>query len=656
MERINATTGSYNFIDLFAGAGGLSEGFIQADFSPVAHVEMNPYAAQTLETRTGYYYLKAQGKLDIYKDYISGKITRDEFLQHIPEEQLQSVFCETMSNETLPRLFENIDRILTQRGIKQVDVIIGGPPCQAYSLVGRAQSKHMETPMSADPRNDLYKLYARFLQKYHPKMFVFENVMGIKSANSGATWLKVQEALRSVGYEIECHEQNSKNFGVLQNRRRMIIVGWLKNTGLSYPQFEQTIADATVNDILSDLPALQPGGKSGEYRSDDFSDYLRSTGIRKDSDILTHHCARPNKDRDIEIYRRTIELWNDGHKRLNYNDLPDELKTHKNRKSFLDRFKVVEGDEAYCHTMLAHISKDGHYFIHPDIEQHRSITVREAARIQSFPDDYFFEGPRTAQFVQIGNAVPTLMAKVEITSRMSSYDIPKKLSQLETPYTDRNCLDTAIATNMIAVGMDVDRLGLMVVTGQPKQNSEYIQATSRIGRSYPGLVVTLYNPYRPRDLSHYENFTGYHAQLYRFVEGTTATPFSARARDRVLHALVISAIRLHYPEFASNDGAAAIDKLTDEQLNEVKALIMNRLNIIKPSAKADAEHEIDDFISNWKLLATQSKELRYYVYTTKTYNRLMNTYGEVCTDLEKPTLRSMRDVERAANMFYYTED
>ena len=124
----------------------------------------------------------------------------------------------------------------------------------------------------------------------------------------------------------------------------------------------------------------------------------------------------------------------------------------------------------------------------------------------------------------------------------------------------------------------------------------------------------------------------------------------------MLHALVISAIRLHYPEFASNDGAAAIDKLTDEQLNEVKALIMNRLNIIKPSAKADAEHEIDDFVSNWKLLATQSKELRYYVYTTKTYNRLMNTYGEVCTDLEKPTLRSMRDVESAANMFYYTED
>lgn len=245
---------------------------------------------------------------------------------------------------------------------------------------------------------------------------------------------------------------------------------------------------------------------------------------------------------------------------------------------------------------------------------------------------------------------------IEITSRMTSFEIPKKLKQLETPFAEKNCLDTAVATNMIAVGMDVDRLGLMVVTGQPKQNSEYIQATSRIGRAFPGMVVALYNPYRPRDLSHYENFTGYHSQLYRFVEGTTATPFSARARDRVLHALVISAIRLRYPNFAANDTAANIGVLSDEQLTEVKNVILDRLNIIKPVVRADAENEIDQFIDWWKMLANNPKSLHYYVYGTDRYNRLMNFYSENCADSEKATLNSMREVENAANMYYYTED
>ena len=245
---------------------------------------------------------------------------------------------------------------------------------------------------------------------------------------------------------------------------------------------------------------------------------------------------------------------------------------------------------------------------------------------------------------------------VEITSRMSSYKIPEKLNQLEITCTSKDCLDTAIATNMIAVGMDVDRLGLMVVTGQPKQNSEYIQATSRIGRAFPGLVVTLYNAYRPRDLSHYENFTGYHSQLYRFVEGTTATPFSARARDRVLHALIISAIRLNYPNMANNPDAAAIGSLTTEQLGTVKKLIIDRLNIIKPSAISDAEMEIDQFIDWWKLRAVQTKPLRYYVVGTERYNRLMNPYDRQHKKDEKATLQSMREVESAANMFYYTEE
>lgn len=407
----DTTRGRLNFIDLFAGAGGLSEGFIQAGFNPIAHVEMNEFAARTLETRSAYYHLKQVGKLNLYYDYLRGKIDRDALMKEVPKHVVQTVLCKTMSDETLPGIMKTIDGIMKLRKIEKVDVIIGGPPCQAYSLVGRAQSKHMEVPMSEDPRNRLYILYGRMLKKYKPRMFVFENVMGIESANGGSTWKNLKKYLRRVGYEIECKEQNAADFGVLQNRRRMIIIGWLKNSGLSYPEFARVEVSAVVNDLFADLPALTPGKGAASYGRRKPSQYVTERGIRIADDVLTHHQARPNKDRDIEIYETAIRLWNDGHKRLNYSELPERLITHKNTTSFTDRFKVVEGDEPCCHTVLAHLSKDGHYFIHPDIEQHRSITVREAARIQSFPDSYYFEGPRTSQFVQIGNAVPPMMAK-----------------------------------------------------------------------------------------------------------------------------------------------------------------------------------------------------------------------------------------------------
>ncbi len=409
--KICSSGKKYTFIDLFAGAGGLSEGFIQAGFEPVAHVEMNEYAARTLETRAAFHYLEANDQLNIYHDYLNSNISRDALMESIPPQISDKVICKTMSEETLPEIYLRIDQLMTATDSSQIDVIIGGPPCQAYSIVGRAQSNHMETPMHMDPRNDLYKLYADFLERYQPRMFIFENVMGITSANGGETWNNIQARLKDAGYEIDFHEQNSMDFGVLQNRKRMVIVGWREGSRLKYPNFNKFCSTAIVNDLFSDLPSLYPGESSSEYKSSEMSAYVRQNQIRLPEDVLTLHTSRPNKDRDISIYKRTIELWNDGGRRLNYNDLPDELKTHKNRKSFLDRFKVVEGNKHYCHTMLAHISKDGHYFIHPDIKQHRSLTVREAARIQSFPDSYYFEGPRTAQFTQIGNAVPPLMAK-----------------------------------------------------------------------------------------------------------------------------------------------------------------------------------------------------------------------------------------------------
>lgn len=406
----------FNFIDLFAGAGGLSEGFIQAGFNPIAHVEMNAMAAQTLETRAAFHYLSSQqdGSVQFYYAYERGEITREELFEHVPAQVIATVINEELSDKSIKRVFKQIDKSIEDAGVGHIDVIVGGPPCQAYSLVGRAQSSHMLVPMDKDPRNELYKMYTRFLTRYKPEMFVFENVAGIKSARGGAAYKNLQAHLKRVGYDFECREQNAADFGVLQSRKRVIIIGWRKGTEHFYPDFVVNNSEAIVNDLLVDLAPVNRGEENNAYALpyDECSDYLKESGIRTPYDVVTHHMARPNCDRDIQIYGMAIDAWNDGEQRLSYDKLPEELRTHKNTTSFKDRFKVVEGNKSSCHTVLAHLAKDGHYFIHPDRRQCRSITVREAARLQTFPDSYYFEGSRGEKFKQIGNAVPPMMAKV----------------------------------------------------------------------------------------------------------------------------------------------------------------------------------------------------------------------------------------------------
>lgn len=247
--------------------------------------------------------------------------------------------------------------------------------------------------------------------------------------------------------------------------------------------------------------------------------------------------------------------------------------------------------------------------------------------------------------------------KKEITSRIPSWEIAQVLEKLAVGY-DKNkekqgCYDVVIATNMIAVGMDVDRLGLMSVVGQPKQNSEYIQATSRVGRQHPGIIFTVYNPYRPRDLSNYENFVGFHSQMYRYVEGTTATPFAARARDRVLHALVVSLLRLQVEAMADNGGASSINDISDEQIKEIKDKILERVQITAPSSYVDTEKEIDEFINTWKSIARDDKLYYFVPAVADDKKRLLTYYGEYYGDKEKPTLSSMRDVEQSSTVFYW---
>lgn len=397
---------AFTYIDLFAGAGGLSEGFEAAGFIPLAHVEMNTDACKTLRTRTCFYYLKKHNKLESYYSYLKGKINVQQLYAMVPKRVLDSVICETMSSKTMDSIFSRISDFMLHGKVSEVDLVVGGPPCQAYSLVGRARKC-----MDNDPRNELYKLYLQVLQKYKPAMFVFENVPGLLNASGGRYLRDMLAGFDSLGYDLNYKIVSASDYGVLQRRQRLILVGWKKGSSLHYPELHKVNKDYTVQDIFEDLPDICPGESSDQYKTNTINEYLTVTGIRKKGDVLTWHLARTNTDRDREIYRRAIEAWNSSHKRFKYSDLPTELRTHKNVNGFLDRFKVVAADLPTCHTMMAHISKDGHYYIHPDITQARSITVREAARIQSFPDNFFFEGSRTSAFMQIGNAVPPLMAK-----------------------------------------------------------------------------------------------------------------------------------------------------------------------------------------------------------------------------------------------------
>lgn len=394
------------YIDLFAGAGGLSEGFSRQGFNPIAHVEMNGYACETLRTRVAYHHLKETNQLGTYIKYLKKEIDRPTLWNSIPKNKINSVIHSEISTKTIKNIFSQIDE---QAKGKKVDVIIGGPPCQAYSVVGRARDPQN---MENDPRNFLYKLYIKFLEKYKPKMFVFENVPGILSAKNGEHFLKIQKAISKAGYNFDFKVLNARDFRVLQDRKRVILIGWKKGFDFSYPAFEKIENKyQLLKDLFSDLPTLKHGtGDDFTYYKKPINEYLEKAHIRNGLDFTTLHVARPHNERDLEIYRRAITIWIEKKKRLNYAELPKHLQTHKNTTSFLNRFQVVD-PYTVSHTVVAHISCDGHYYIYPDLKQIRSVSVREAARIQSFPDDFYFEGGRTASFKQIGNAVPPLMAE-----------------------------------------------------------------------------------------------------------------------------------------------------------------------------------------------------------------------------------------------------
>jgi DNA (cytosine-5)-methyltransferase 1 len=411
------------FIDLFAGAGGLSEGFIRAGFEPLAHIEMDKYACDTLKTRAAFHYLKSKKKLDVYKEYLHEKQEGEDgskLWKHVPSKIIDTVIQSEIGEKTIEEIFQKVDDLI---GKKHVDIIVGGPPCQAYSVVGRAR---MGKAVEKDPRNELYKYYVKFLERYEPEMFVFENVMGIRSAKNGEPLRKLTDLVEQLGYKMDLKMQIASEHGVLQSRQRIIIVGWKeqnekgKSTMFHYPELKK---EENLYKVLEDLFVDLPKRKHGEGQLCAIVEYIKPLSkmkYLKESEIrneifnfTTQHIARPHNKNDREIYKMAIEMWLKDRVRIDYSKIPARLQHHKNKKTFLNRFQVVD-PYGHSHTVVAHIAMDGHYYIYPTmnptIENVRSITVREAARLQSFPDDYYFEGCRSAAFRQIGNAVPVVLA------------------------------------------------------------------------------------------------------------------------------------------------------------------------------------------------------------------------------------------------------
>ena len=355
-------------VDVFCGCGGLSEGFKQAGFFPVLGIDIEKYAVATYGRHND-----GRGWVaDIAN--VGGK------------------------------------DIIERTGRKIIDVMAGGPPCQAFSTVAVAKWRSLGMPSTlSHPVNQLYKEFLRLVLEVRPKFFVMENVERMFSIDDGQVIRNVKSSLQDK-YRVSFYKKDVAGFGVPQHRRRALVIG--NRLGIKNPDLEETHSNSTnvkkpfvtVHDAISDLPRISAGGgmHTMKYPSSAKVPTYAAT-LQSRSNLVYNHVARTHNSRDLKIFRmlkpgRSIK------------DIPSKYNPYR-KDIFLDRYKKQPWFEPSS-TILAHLSKDGLMFIHPDKSQNRSLTPREAARLQSFKDDFIFEGPRTKQYVQIGNAVPPAFAQV----------------------------------------------------------------------------------------------------------------------------------------------------------------------------------------------------------------------------------------------------
>ncbi len=349
-------------IDLFCGAGGLSEGLRQAGYDIVAGNDIDLYAAATF------------------------KATHKE-----------AVFLEGSIRDLDAKDF--LDATGLAKG--ELDCLAGGPPCQGYSVYNHQRGMH-------DERSHLFREYLRIVEGLMPKWLVMENVTGIMSAGEGEAFQGVLAGIKALGYNVEAKILRAEDYGVPQERRRVVFIG--NRIGLPVVWPRKTHGEGlrpftTIHDALSDLPPLKNGEDAGicGYATEPQSDYQRE--LRAGSNAVYNHSAPRLGAINIERMKHIPQggSWRD----IPFDLLPAGMKRAK-RSDHTKRYGRMKWDGLSC-TVLTKCDVHWGAYIHPD--QNRSITVREAARIQSFPDWFHFEGPRTEQYVQVGNAVPPMLGR-----------------------------------------------------------------------------------------------------------------------------------------------------------------------------------------------------------------------------------------------------
>jgi DNA (cytosine-5)-methyltransferase 1 len=515
-------SGHIPVVDLFAGPGGLGEGFSSAEGDPfriIVSAEMNSSAHATLRLRAFYRLLKRRGgdSLDSYYRFCNGESTvayddtNRGLWEEAGEEARQLELGTSAGNDELDR------RINPHKlGPEAPWVLIGGPPCQAYSVVGRARNRgKVEYRAEDDHRHFLYKEYLRIIQKYRPAVFVMENVKGILTASVGGK--KIFETIlqdlsdpdKAIGkadcghgyrihslscrtsfsrgddpHHIDVHDFviKAENHGIPQARHRVILVGVREDIDRSPGQLD--VQDGpSVGEVLAPLPRLRSRLTKQTDTSERWGDIvathfarmarevegdegfrelceelreaaariqrglgvgalrLAKQGIDGEScsvlggwyhdsrlSVWLNHDARGHMSSDLQryayasAYTKAYRRSPKGHDEFALEGLRPNHENWETGK-FSDRFRV-QARHRVSTTITSHISKDGHYFIHYDPCQCRSLTVREAARLQTFPDNYFFQGNRTEQFHQVGNAVPPLLAK-KIAELVLSLLVPR---------------------------------------------------------------------------------------------------------------------------------------------------------------------------------------------------------------------------------------